>query len=149
MKKLDSGQIVALLTNLGVIAGIIFLAVEIGQNNELMADEAERARAESIRESMVLIADNGELAAIMLKEIEGEELSNLETLRMSQYWMRSVVGYQMSFQQLPREDLAAMANLFRRLFETKPSFRAGWAEYRDALEPDFVQWMEENVVNER
>ena len=149
MKKIDLGQTVTILANLGVIAGILFLAVEIGQNNELMAEEAERARAESIRESMVLIADNGELAAIMLKELEGEELSDLETLRLSQYWMRGVIGYQMSFQQLPREDLAAMANLFRRQFETKPSFRAGWAEYRDALEPDFVQWMEESVVNER
>lgn len=32
MRKLDLGQIINTLANLGVIAGIIFLAVELNQN---------------------------------------------------------------------------------------------------------------------
>ena len=36
MKKVDVGRAVGILANLGVVAGIIFLAIEVGQNNELM-----------------------------------------------------------------------------------------------------------------
>ncbi len=149
MKKLDSGQIVALLTNLGVIAGIIFLAVEIGQNNELMVDEAERARAESRRQSWVLLVENAEVADLMVRELDGEQLTAVEEFRLTAYWMRDLVGYQTAFQQLPREDLLAAGVQFRRFFDTRSSFRKTWEEYRDTLDPEFVQWMSENVVNER
>ena len=37
MKKLDFAQTASLLANLGVIAGIIFLGFELGQNNDLLA----------------------------------------------------------------------------------------------------------------
>ena len=40
MKKLDLGQTITILANIGVIAGIVFLGLEIRQNNELMAAEA-------------------------------------------------------------------------------------------------------------
>ena len=36
MKKIDFGQTVSILANIGVIAGIIFLAIEVQQNNTLM-----------------------------------------------------------------------------------------------------------------
>ena len=75
MKKLDLGQSIGILANVGVIAGMLFLAVELRQNNELMTDEAERSRAESMRESWALLADNDELAVIMVKERNGEQLT--------------------------------------------------------------------------
>ena len=46
MKKIDLGRTIGILANLGVIAGIIFLGVELRQNNELMEAEARRARFE-------------------------------------------------------------------------------------------------------
>ncbi len=146
MKKIDRGQTVSILTNLGVIAGIVFLGIEIQQNNELMVNEAERARAESIRESFVLLAENGELAAIYFKELEGEELSDLEEFRLGQFSWRGIVGYQTSFHQLPREDLEPYANFFRSEYDRSSSFRAAWQRYEGTLDPLFVQFMEENVT---
>ncbi len=40
MKKIDLGQTITILANVGVIAGIVFLAVELRQNNTLMAAQA-------------------------------------------------------------------------------------------------------------
>ena len=37
MKKIDVGQTMTILANLGVIIGIAFLAVEINQNNSQLA----------------------------------------------------------------------------------------------------------------
>lgn len=40
MKKIDLGQAVGILANIGVIAGIIFLVFELQQNNKLLRAEA-------------------------------------------------------------------------------------------------------------
>ena len=36
MKKIDLGQTIGILANIGVVAGTVFLAVELRQNNELL-----------------------------------------------------------------------------------------------------------------
>jgi len=149
LKKIDLGQTIGIVANIGVIAGILFLAVELRQNNNLMIDEAERARAESRRQHWVLIAENAELAAMMVKERNGEQLNAAEELRLTGYWMRDLIGYQTAFQQLPREDLLAAGLEFRRFFETSPSFRAAWEEHRYSLDPNYVQFMDLNVLHER
>ncbi len=82
MKKIDLGQGLGILANLGVIAGILLLFLEIRQNNDLIAEEAQRARTESLREAYSLLADNGELAAIWVKETDGEELTAVEAVRL-------------------------------------------------------------------
>ena len=50
MKKIDLGQAVSILANVGVLAGILFLAVELRQNNELYGDL-------TVRENLAFIAD--------------------------------------------------------------------------------------------
>ena len=40
MKKIDLGQTINTLANLGVIVGIMFLAIELNQNNQLPKNEA-------------------------------------------------------------------------------------------------------------
>jgi hypothetical protein len=40
MKKLDVAQILSILANLGVIAGIVFLGFELRQDNTLMASQS-------------------------------------------------------------------------------------------------------------
>ena len=148
MKKLDLGQTISVLANVGVIAGIVFLGIEIGQNNDLMREEAERARAESIREGSTLVVENPGLAEIMVKESEGRDLTAAEGLQLEHYHMRSLVGYSISFRQLPTESLDAMGNYFRRRYQTSPAWRRMWDQYQDTYEPDFVRFKEENIVNE-
>ncbi len=149
MKKLDLGQIITLTANLGVIAGILLLVVEIRQNNELMGEDAQRARSAATREAFVQMSTNGELAAIWVKEYSGEDLDAIEEHRLGSFYMRGLTGYQTSFQQLPREELEPKLNWFRRGQQASPTFRKTWEQYHDILDPDFVRFMEENVVNSR
>ncbi len=91
MKKLDVGQLASILANLGVIAGILLLVVEIRQNNNLVAEEAQRACGESIREGYTQMADNGELAAIWAKEEKGEALTDVEEIRLGSWYIRGAI----------------------------------------------------------
>ena len=43
MKKIDLAQSITVLANLGVNAGIVFLALEVRQGNELLQAEASAA----------------------------------------------------------------------------------------------------------
>ena len=49
MKKLDPGQVITIVANIGVIAGIVFLVVELRQNNQLMETEARFISADDAR----------------------------------------------------------------------------------------------------
>lgn len=54
MKKIDVGQTVSILANFGVIAGIVFLAVELRQNNEFLAAEAGADRRDIRRQAAII-----------------------------------------------------------------------------------------------
>ena len=144
MKKLDVGQAVSILANAGVIAGIVFLAMELRQNNELMLDEAERARAQSFRENQGVWADHADVWA---QDQAGEALTPADSFRLSRIWLMNLWAYQTSFRQLPRDEVEGASSLFRRSYQMMPSLRATWDQDRDAFEPEFVQFMEENVFH--
>ena len=91
MKKIDVGQGVAILANLGVIAGILLLTLELRQNNELMSIQAQ-ATAVSLRtEVWRPTLEQPDIAPLLLKDQRGEELSGEEELRLRALWMRSLV----------------------------------------------------------
>jgi len=46
MKKIELGQTISILANLGVIAGIVFLGLELQQNNTLLNAQIRAARAQ-------------------------------------------------------------------------------------------------------
>ena len=59
-----------LAANFGVIAGILFLAIELNQNNELLEAEAREARYEfRSRDSNRIFLENPRLVELMVKVI--------------------------------------------------------------------------------
>ena len=98
MKKMDLGQTVSILANVGVIAGIVFLAVEIRQNQATLEEQNTLTRLTS-RDSgyeyfsnfRKLLLENPELHEIWERGIAGEELSSFEKSRVQvlcqeQFW---------------------------------------------------------------
>jgi len=144
LKKVNLAQTISVLANVGVIAGIIFLGLELQQNNEMLSDEAQRARAQMFRENLAVWADNSEL---WVKDREHETLTSAEAYRISRIWLMNLWAFQTSFSQLPRNEVEGGGNLFRRQFEVMPSLRKTWEENRDAFEPEFVQYIEEDVFD--
>lgn len=66
MKKIDLGQTIQILANVGVIAGIVFLAIELQQNNELQRSSSRQALLDhdlSLVENGMAYADLWELAS--------------------------------------------------------------------------------------
>ena len=87
MKKLDLGQTITILANLGVIAGILFLGIELQQNNALLGAQARTARFEVAIDSTNMIVSTPSIARAQMKDRNGEPLTEEEEYILTEwYW---------------------------------------------------------------
>ena len=75
MRKIDFSQTFHILANIGVIAGIAFLAFELRQNNDLLEAEARARRTEIRISGADLISSNPELNRALTLEAGRETLT--------------------------------------------------------------------------
>lgn len=155
MKKFEIQQAISILANIGVIASIVFLGFELRQNNELMASEARATYASMDQNGWSFIIENPELIAALIKDRNGEELTEVDEFRLSALWMQEFAQYQ--FRYLEDRNSANWVVGQRRLFKSYGSLRRAWQGTtsgarqagKDNFDPRFVQFYEENVVNAR
>lgn len=83
MKKLEIGQTIQLLANLGVIVGIVFLVVEIRQNSELTAAQTRNQIAQSVIQNIQMGMDP-RLVDAFLKTEHGQPLTDEQAFLMDQ-----------------------------------------------------------------
>jgi hypothetical protein len=143
MKKIDAHQWVQSLANIGVIASIIFLSVQVGQNRRSL-DEANKINAvtlssnalEHVNNFLALIASDEQLAQIWVKGRAGEQLTPVETARFEAYcesriWVQAWVFRQMPSFDRP-ESAAAVAAQFHTTLK-QPGFKACWDETKQFM----------------
>jgi len=151
LKKLELGQIIGILANVGVIAGIIFLALQIRQGNELMQSEASIAYVEMRRDGLRNRGQDREHLRSIIKSWNGEELSQLESLSLDFYHWSTFVNWEWEYGQYVDGILEVLDQppelRWRAVIDYYPGMRTSWEAHKDSLSPEFVQWMEENVVN--
>ena len=144
MKKIDLGQTVTILANLGVIAGIVFLAVELRQNNALMAAQARFNQLSAQAETHIILAENPDLAWALVRANNNEELNPEEEASL-QYYVRSVfTKMQWTYGEIPEG--ARPLERWRKV-SAEPYRRRFWAESKGEFNQNFVAWMEEHVIN--
>ena len=150
MKKLDFGQAVTLLANIGVIAGIVFLGIELQQNNELLSAQFRLTRAENRGALSGMLFENPE--AIELLGKEGPSLTEAELDRLLLLGINTLVQMEWSYGEAARgfQDLDALATSFRSVYHRERlNYGAplAWEVYRPGADPEFAAWFEESVVN--
>ena len=139
--------------NLGVLVGIVFLAIELRQNNELLeaqmrADNFDRMSgfAEQIMGSPMLAKD-------LQKTENNEEITKVEEILLRAMALRTFRQAEWTFREVEAGRLEGPfpLKIFRRGFRSAGIFRwplgEYWAEMKEFFAPDFVQFVEENIVN--
>ena len=84
MKKIDLGQMIAILANIGVIAGIVFLGFELRQNSAAAELQAAQAYVNISHESDFRLAENPELVEVLQSSVDGR--SPVDGLRVDRWW---------------------------------------------------------------
>ncbi len=149
MKKIDLGQTLGILANAGVIAGILFLGYEIHQNNSFLAAQA-RAEMAANRVSyndMMLVPEN---LSVYLRAKSNEELRVEETARLTFIVTSILVRWESEHREFaagmyPLETLPVAG--YVDTFANFPGFQDVWQSRGFLWDPEFVQFMEENVIN--
>ena len=143
MKKLDLAQSLRLLANAGVIAGIVFLAIELRQNNELMEAEARFNRLSIQTGSNTLLAGNTDLAQILAKANRNEELTDAEQLQARNFNVRVLSNMQWTFREVPESEVPV--ELWRSLHKENLHRRVFWESQKTMFNQDFVEFYEKVV----
>ena len=154
--KLDFGQTVSILANLGVITGIIFLAVEINQNNELLGAQARASRVALRQADTALGIENPQLAAAHYKYSQGEPLTGYEQMLIDHLANFRLVNYQNVYREM-REGLIApdtipieswRVDFNRKIEDGVLDLRDFWERRgRREFDPDFAQWVDNTLLD--
>ena len=150
MKNIEPGQLAGLIANLGVILGLLFLAYELNQNNELMEAEARLNRTILAIDAWRATAENPGLTELREKEKRGETLSSAETRQIDAAVMAIFVTIEWAFGELPRDssEVNQIREVQRHNFANSPEYNRVWQLRKNSFDPEFVHWMEANVVNQ-
>ena len=149
MKGIEPGQVMTFIANVGVLGGILLLAYELRQNNELMKADARLNRVVISIDAWRSTAENDDLAELREREKSGEELSNGERRRVDASVMSILLIVAWTFAELSEEssDLKQVREVQRYNFANFPEYRRVWEVRKSVFDPAFIQWMEDNVVN--
>jgi hypothetical protein len=156
MKKIDLGQSISIVANVGVIAGLLLLAFELRQNNEALGLQARLEREDTLRQGLTRRLNNSDLIRAAAKAIEQEELSLEEELLLEDYNRGAMVDWWLAYRQVQDgalDEATLPVSLWSTVFREGTAFPRmdeSWAEFKLLFpqEVEYIQWFEENVVNE-
>jgi hypothetical protein len=77
MKKIDLGQTITILANIGVIGGLVFVGLQLRQEQEIAQSNRVQSASDSIRAWAELVTDNTEFWA---RGLAGEPLAAEEAI---------------------------------------------------------------------
>ena len=152
MKTHDLSETLHLLANFGVIAGIVFLGVELKQNNELLEMEARATLTENLQDGWHQVSSDPELVALFIKDRGGRELSEAEEFRLNAYWMGMLLRREWQHEHFPEAETGVDG--LQRLFSTYGSLRRTWegadsasrSAGKDNFSPEFVRFIEAEIL---
>ena len=147
--KLDVDQTVSVIANLGIIVGIVFLVLELRQNNEvleLQMQSENRARVTAIAE---LVVDNPEYADLMAKDVS--ELTESEGNRLTFLGIRMILNFNelytdyVSGRITEEEAKRRVTSIWER--QADYGVKLAWPVTKSRYEPDFIEWLESITAN--
>jgi hypothetical protein len=159
MKKLDFSQTISIVANLGVIAGIVFLGLELQQNNRLLLANAEFALRDIGHDRAFRIIENEHLTDLMIRSQSGAELSETDQYRLYVMALDRLETFEWRYSQIQAGNLPDDGTLLQGLRTVfgapeilgipKEIFREAWDDLVPVRSPEFVRYVEANVIGEQ
>jgi hypothetical protein len=136
---------------LGVIGSLIFVAFEIRQNNELLAAEARANRHVNRSENAnTLFLENPHLVELVIKSNNGQQLTDIEQFTIERIFNQMLLNFQfvyVEYQQGQFDEKDITFSTMKSAFYRNAGMPQYWKEAAEKhFRPDFIQWMNENIV---
>jgi len=157
VKKIDLGQTLGILANLGVIAGIVFLGIELQQNNKLLRAEAIGTVLETRLARQDQVLSGVDLAALLQRNETQETLSPEDMIRMHASRAQGLIGWQRDYFLykegiLPEEYFRANFSVMRSAIFSEGgvwSGRDNWEMWSTtSSSPDYREFVEQCIASD-
>lgn len=151
IQKLNSW--LTFLANIGVIAGIVFLAIEIRQNSDAVRAQTRAQLAEGVTELFSVNMNDQEYADVLMRGNNVEELSPVE--RYQYYRHRSAwihywnnVAYQYQMGMYDESEFTHQISTIRNDNETYPGLKVHWCANRSKASKSLIEAIEGDLLGE-
>jgi len=152
MKPSSLNEWLTLIANVGVIAGIIFLAAEISQNTNMIRSQTRDAVAEKQADYFFTIGANVETAGLLNRasngtsDFEPEERTAFFYLTQGIFRVWENEFYQFQSGLFEEAEFAPRLNAWQRSLLNNTGRKQVWESVRDAYSPEFVELLD-GLVN--
>ena len=150
---MDVAAIVDVLASIGVIAGIVFLGVELRQNNALLAAQA-RYNLVVRRADMNTVVMTPHVLAALHKKAAGEPVSREEesiifsaSIRFIEMWEWQYNEYAAGMLRKDQLPIQAWRGFYHNKTSIPLDIGAVWEVRKYFYTPGFAEFIDDNVVN--
>ena len=147
MKNINLVQTLQIFANVAVVAGIIFLGLELRQTNSAIRSASLQAVTNQTAESLRLVAADDDLGSIRRRG--NEDVSSLDADEAARYdaWYRQFwIGFQNNYLQyrIGALDPAVWSSYERIICQNigRAGARSTWADHAPVLDAEFVTIVE-------
>jgi hypothetical protein len=146
LKKIDLGQTITLLANLGVLVGVFLLIYELSQNRNMMRAQIRNEISRTVIDLAGAWADE-EMVELIARSRRGDSLTDTQEGRL-QFFSNSLlrmyenIHYQYREGMFAEDEYTAVSNTIRRRLNTDPHLRNHFCDTKDGLSPAFVEAIE-------
>ena len=157
MKRLDLGQTINTLANIGVIAGIVFLALEVDQFQDQMEAQSNFNYYSALSNSLVQVSTSPFLSEVFAKLYAGDELTAAEEVAADNFiasifeaWEYAWREYEAGRFDASRTTMRTIASDFNELRDGPfgSRFREHWDRGKGLREPGLVEFLERGVIDD-
>jgi len=138
-----------LIANVGVIAGIVFLGIEINQNSKLLRAESSFSMLQNRQIGRNQVFEDPEIAQLMIKGENGEPLSDIEQYRLTNRIESIIIGWEWEYRQYLEGNIEEIPfTAWRNLLKSPLYTHVGWRSVEGKLSPEFIRFLNENIVED-
>lgn len=143
---------IQMISALGVIASMLYLAIQIKQNTTSARSTTQQQLTERIHSRLLLVATNKELASLIAADWKASTFTDVETVQIS-YWLSAIITDIKGIHAQYKLGLVSKSALHGRItvikhgvFKTDIAVSV-WNNIKGESEPEFIAWFEKFIIN--
>lgn len=152
MNAQSIAEIIQFITAAGVIASVLYLAIQIRQNTRSERSSTQQQLTDRIHNRLLLVATNPDLAALIAADWRTTEFTDVEKIQLS-YWLAAIIADIKGIHAQYKLGLVSKAALYGRItiikqgvFKTDIAVTT-WNNVKGESEDDFISWFEKHIIN--
>ena len=136
----------ALIANFGVIAGIVFLAIELRQNNDNLEAQSRFTLKENRAVMNRQIAHDPNFAAILVKARSNSDLTVVELMQLDSWFRSNLTNWEWDHEEYLRGRLELELESYRSFFQAFPQMKNSWNSSRTSYNEEFQNFMDKEII---